>query len=306
MSYAGRSCLLRVILLVMSVPGVSATVADEEWEADLVSWVQRRDQTLRDSDGWLSVSALHYLQDGDFSIGGGKDCDIHVPGSCVPQLIGRLKVRGSAATLTCSAGVCIRLNEKPAAIAHLTLSGDAAEADGEDRISTGTATIFLIRRAGLPALRMKDTENPLLRNFSGEQRFPADRRFVVTASFTPAAPDLLQTISNVRGDRLQIPVAGRLDFQLDGKACSLTATPEPDGRLFIVFRDQTTGTETYSGGRFLTTQVPANGKVVLDFNRAVNPPCAWNPWTTCPLPSAENALPLPIRAGALVPQKSVQ
>lgn len=305
MSYASRNLCRRVVLLAMIVSGVTTTLADDQWDADLATWIQKRDQTLRDSNGWLAVSALHYLQDGEFSIGGGKDCDIHVPGQSVPQLIGRLTVSGSEAMLTCSEGVSIRCNEKPTTAARLTLASDAAEADGADLITVGTATIFLIRRAGLPALRMKDSMNPLLRSFAGEQRFAPDRRFVTTAHFTPAAPDLFQTISNIRGDSLQVPVAGTLDFELKGKRCRLTATPESDGRLFIVFRDQTTGHETYSGGRFLLTTVPDEGKVVLDFNRAVNPPCAWNQWTTCPLPAAGNTLPVAVRAGALVPKKSV-
>ena len=292
--------LLLLILASLSV-GVKNSVADEDWLAELRKWQQERDQKLRSPDGWLAVSGLHYLEDGTFSLGADPASDIRLPGQGVPPAVGRLTVTGSRAVLKCADGVQVQFNGKPVAQATLSIQGDAAEANGDDLVTIGSATLFMIRRAGMPAIRMKDTENPLLKNFPGEQRYPPNRQFVTTASFTPAVPGLLQTTINVRGDAFQEPVAGTLSFQLGGRQFKLTAVPDQDGRLFIVFRDLTTGQGTYGGGRFLSTEPVRDGQVVLDFNRAVNPPCAWNRWTTCPLPAKENALPLKIEAGAKLP-----
>ena len=72
-----------------------------------------------------------------------------------------------------------------------------------------------------------------------------------------------------------------------------------DNQLFFVFRDLTSGKETYPAGRFLYAALPQAGRVVLDFNLAENPPCAFTPYATCPLPPPQNRLQVRIEAGEL-------
>jgi uncharacterized protein (DUF1684 family) len=142
-------------------------------------------------------------------------------------------------------------------------------------------------------LRVKDRESELLRTFAGIERFPVDAGWRVTARLEPFAEGGTVAVPNVLGQTSESPSPGVLLFELAGHSCHLTPIGEPGEGLFIVFGDATNG-----GGRFLSTDPPAaDGSVVLDFNKATNPPCAFTPYATCPLPPDGNVLPVAVKAG---------
>jgi uncharacterized protein len=144
---------------------------------------------------------------------------------------------------------------------------------------------------------LKDPGSEYLRNFHGIDNFPANQAYRVTARFT-AGPRKIP-ILNIIGQTEQNDCPGYVTFQLNGRPLRLyPILDSPDSKsLFFVFRDETSGKETYGGGRFLDTDLPKDGKVVLDFNRAYNPPCSFTPYATCPLPPKENRLAVRIEAG---------
>ncbi len=145
---------------------------------------------------------------------------------------------------------------------------------------------------------MKDKDSEVRRNFIGVDRFPVGPRWRVKARLEAHDPPQTVAVPNVLGQVNQSPSPGTLVFVLAGFSCRLVPVGEPGESLFIVFADATTGTRTYGGGRFLSAEPPAvDGTVVLDFNKAVNPPCAFTPFATCPLPPEGNILPVAIRAG---------
>jgi uncharacterized protein len=105
-------------------------------------------------------------------------------------------------------------------------------------------------------------------------------------------------VPNVLGDVTPTPVAGTVAFKINGQELHLTDLGgHPDKGLSFVFSDLTSKSETYPGGRFLQTDAVVNGTVVIDFNRAYNPPCAVTPYATCPLAPKENRLTAAIPAG---------
>ena len=152
-------------------------------------------------------------------------------------------------------------------------------------------------RGGEPFLRVRDRLSPSPGAFVGVDRFPVDSRWRVTAMLVAVGEDTL-VMPNVLGQTTTSPSPGVLEFELEGSSLQLVPTIYPDGRLFIVFADATTGAETYSGGRFLTAgPVGDDRSVVLDFNRSYTPVCAFNAYSTCPLPPQSNVLPIAVRAG---------
>ncbi len=158
----------------------------------------------------------------------------------------------------------------------------------------------VIVRSGRHALRVWDRHADALRDLAGIEAFPFDPAWVVEAGWEPFHPPRRVTVLDVTGAGTDRDVPGRAVFEREGRRLSLE--PTADGaRLAFVFRDRTAGVETYGAGRFLDADAPREGRLVLDFNRAVNPPCAFTPFATCPLPRPENVLPVRVTAGERLP-----
>src|SRR5690606_13501956 len=151
----------------------------------------------------------------------------------------------------------------------------------------------------LPILRVKDTEAATRTGFLGIDYFPIDPSWRVTAKWVPFEPVHKLEIPNVLGDIDEMPVPGKAVFERDGKTFELLPVLEEPGAdsLFFILADRTSGKQTYGAARFLYTDMPKDGKLVIDFNKAYNPPCAFTPFATCPLAPPENRLDLAITAG---------
>jgi hypothetical protein len=182
----------------------------------------------------------------------------------------------------------VQLNRKPAAAQ--ILRPDA------DKITTGTLTLFLIRRGDRLGIRIMDRNSGARKTFAGEAWYPPLATWKVVARFEPYQPAKMIPIVNILGQEELQASPGVAVFSIGGRECRLE--PIADGnRLFFIFNDATSGRGTYPGGRFLYAQPPQNGRVVLDFNKAENPPCAFTAFATCPLPPKQNQLPVAIEAG---------
>jgi uncharacterized protein (DUF1684 family) len=154
-------------------------------------------------------------------------------------------------------------------------------------------------RGGRHAIRLRDPNAAARRNFHGIDTYPIDLAYRVTARFEPYAPPKKVPIANVIGTVDTMLSPGALVFQLGSRELRLDPLlEEPDATsLFLIFKDETSGSETYGAGRFLYTDLPVDGRVVVDFNRAYNPPCVFTEFATCPLPPPQNDLEAAVRAG---------
>jgi uncharacterized protein (DUF1684 family) len=174
-----------------------------------------------------------------------------------------------------------------------------SDAEGEPtRLEHGSLSFFVIERADRLAVRIRDRDASTLKSFAGMEYYPLDRAWRIEGRFEPAKEAREVPIPNVLGFEEKIRNPGDVVIEIDGVERRLLALDDTgDGRLFLVFGDETNGKETYGGGRFLYTEPPQDGRVVVDFNRAYNPPCVFTPYATCPLPPPGNRFPFPIRAG---------
>jgi uncharacterized protein len=260
------------------------------YEAEIEEWRARADAGLRAEDGWLTVVGLFWLAEGANTVGAGESCDVVLPGG--PERLGAIELIGETATLR-AAGEPVVVNGAPVETHELR-----ADAPGPpDLVTVGDVTFFLIRRGGRLGVRVRDKNSALRRDFAGRRWYPVREEYRVRARFVPYDPPRPVAITNMLGDVEPMIAAGQARFELRGRELRLEAMRRGDGQLFFIFRDATSGAQTYPAARFLVT--PPSEELTLDFNHAYSPPCAFTPFATCPLPPPENHLPVPVEAGEL-------
>ena len=270
-------------------------VQDKSYLAAVETWRQERLTHLTAEDGWLTLVGLHWLKDGALNVGGSPDNDIRLPPAHAPRRIGVLQVKGKQVSLQVAPGVSVTQAGK--LVQRAILQSDA-HGQKPTVLAFGPLTFFVIQRGDALALRVRDSQATARQDFHGIPTFPVDAKWRVVGKFeayTPPHPVQTPTAAGVVEDQVS---PGAVVFTLGGQQLRLETVQEPDSQeLFIVFADATSGKDTYGSGRFLYAAQPAQGQVVLDFNRAYNPPCAFSAFATCPLPPPGNRLPVRIEAG---------
>jgi len=241
--------------------------------------------------------ALDFLEEGEHTIGSAPTCSLRYQGATAPQY-GAFIVTGSDAS---KSQVAFRAD-----VEGITIDGKSAQGvvplvvDDQGTpsvVRNGSLAITAIRRNGALALRVKDNASPARTQFRGIELFSFDASLVLEAEVVAPTAGETIAITNVTGFVESQAVIAHLRSTLRGSPIELIATAGTNGRLFVVFADSTNGRESYGGGRFLDIPAPVDGKTTIDFNRATNPPCAFSPFATCPMPPAQNRLSLEIRAG---------
>jgi uncharacterized protein (DUF1684 family) len=264
------------------------------YENELKAFREKLETSLRADDGWLALAGLFWLNDGTNTVGGDPDSDIALPETSAPPRVGVIDFRGGQATLTVAEGISVSVDSAPVLSALLVDDGDHRK---PSLVSVGTVSFFVIRRGDRTGIRVRDTQSPARAAFTGRKWFAPDPAYRVTGRFVPhAEPRKLPNV-NIVGITEMIENPGRVAFELGGRRHEVEAFDGGKDRLFLVIRDATSGKSTYGSSRFLHAPVLADGRVELDFNRAYNPPCAFTPYATCPLPPPENILPVAIEAG---------
>jgi len=261
------------------------------FEAENREWRERRDKALRAEDSWLSVAGLFWLKSGSNTFGSGKGMSIVLPSA--PENVGTLELANGVVTLRVADGVTVHVGSEAVRTHEMRFDGEKQP----EPFIVGSLKLSVIKRGDRYGLRVRDKNNRALREFKGLEWFPARESYRVLATLVPDAQPKEMIIMNVIGDELKMKSPGVLRFQLNGRTHELRPVLENDEQLFIIFRDQTAGKTTYGAGRFLYADLPKDGQVILDFNRAENPPCAFTPYATCPLPPRANFLAIPIPAG---------
>ena len=293
-----RNALRRLLpLLLLAAVGAGAAppsaAPGSVWAKELAEWKQWREGRLRQPDSWLTLVGLAWLQPGDNLVGSDPASRVVLPKSA-PARLGVLRLEGERVTFVAAPGAAV--TSKGAAVSTLALASDA---EGEPTpLASGSILFYLIRRSDRLAVRVKDSAAAALREFQGLDYYPADLKWRVEARFEPAPPGTQIEVPNALGFTEKTPAPGHVVFELGGARHRLLALDDTgDGRLFLVFGDQTNARETYGGGRFLYTDPPVDGRVTIDFNRAYNPPCVFSPYATCPLPPPGNRMPIAVEAG---------
>lgn len=274
--------------------GTGGEVVDPAYRAEIARWRQEREASLKADGGWLTVAGLFWLKPGANPAGSARLSAVRLP-TGAPERLGEFLLEGSAVTFL-PAVPGATLNGRPVADSGVEIHPYTGE--GSDVIAFGDLQFLLLERGGRLGIRLKDNHSPLRREFTGLNWYPVDEAWRVTGKFEPS-PDAARIVfETVLGDQQVMESAGFVTFEIEGRRLTLQAA-RSERRLFFVFRDATSGSETYPGGRFLYTDFPEGDRVELDFNRAYNPPCAFTPHSTCPLPPPQNRLPVAIRAGEL-------
>jgi uncharacterized protein len=264
---------------------------DAHYRQSVEKWRHDYQAKLTSDTGWLTVAGLFWMHEGENSFGSDPKNNIVLPAG-TPAFAGVFSFHDGKTSVRLNPGVAATMNGKPVQTADLHPDSR------EDRVVVGDLTLFVHASGGRFAIRMKDKNSQLRKNFTGLNWFPIDPAYHVTAKFVSyPAPKELDS-RNVLGDAIKLKVIGYVSFSLKGQTIRLDAEENDSAPgLFIVFRDLTSGKLTYPASRFLDTEVPKDGAVELDFNEAYNPPCAYNSFTTCPLPLPGNRLHIEIPVG---------
>ncbi|MFY7874836.1 MAG: DUF1684 domain-containing protein [Pirellula sp.] len=271
---------------------------------EVEAWRTANEEKLRAPFGWLALTGHYWLQEGENLLGTSSDCSIKLPADLDWAIQGVVTVTNGQVVLKTAEAAGIRVNEKWIAEYRLNIQKDQEEADSPDNITVGDRLkLQLVRRAGRLAIRVRDRESSIRKNFEGKHWHTIRPELCVEARFEPYEPEKRIRIINIQGDSVEAVLAGRLRFQLNDQEWTLDAISEGDDALFVVFKDRSSGKSTYGPGRFLTLASPVEGRVTIDFNKAYNPPCAFSPHTLCPLPPRQNHLDLEINAGERMDSK---
>jgi uncharacterized protein (DUF1684 family) len=266
---------------------------DPQYVGEIEKWRSERLTRLTAPYGWLSLSGLFWLRPGANLLGSGPESDIELPATKAPPQLGRIFLANGRVHLVVASPSPLLADGRPAR--SMDLVDDRSEHPTE--LALGPLRLFLIRRGPRYAIRVKDPDSQARLSFHGLEYFPIDPSWRIVARFVPFVPARPVQIPSVIGVTDTESSPGEAVFSRDGNELHLMAVSEEAGRLFFDFGDATNGKSTAGTGRFLDTPPPQDGRVILDFNQAYNPPCSFTPYATCPLPTGTNRLPIAVPAG---------
>ncbi|NNC56343.1 MAG: DUF1684 domain-containing protein [Woeseiaceae bacterium] len=263
------------------------------YEAEVLEWREGRLARLKAPTGYLNQIGLFWLEEGDYRFGSGADNDIRLPAKAASS-IGVFEVNEAGVRMTAEAGVDVFSDDEP--VTSILILDDTTEAPVQ--VTHRSFAWTVVQRDGRFAVRVRDFEHPFVATFGPLPYFAVDPSLRVAAILRrydePRIADV-ETVIEGLGYHPESP--GTVEFVIDDDTYELEAYTSGD-RLFFVFGDMTNRDDTYGAGRFLYADAPGeDGRTVLDFNLAYSPPCAFNDFSTCPVASPRNRLPIRIEAG---------
>ncbi len=294
MNYSIKVFLLLVAVLIAACQlSNNEPIASEEYKKEINDWDKKRIKNLKKETGWLNLVGLYWLKEGENTFGSDKTNDLVFPENKAAQFLGKIIKKDSIITTIVNRNVNILFDDKPISMKEMK-----ADASGDPTIlKHQSLRWFIIKRGDKYGIRLRDLEVELVQNFEGIERFPLNESWKLNARFEKYDSPKKIMIPTILGTVEERISPGKLVFNIDDKEYRLTPT-SAGKRLFIVFADLTSGEETYGAGRFLYVDGPdSNNNVVLDFNKAYNPPCTFTKYATCPLPPEENKVRVRITAG---------
>jgi uncharacterized protein (DUF1684 family) len=263
-----------------------------DFEADVMKWREERAERLRTSEkSWFGLAGLFWLKEGNNTFGSDSHCNFVLP-AAAPKKAGVFVFKNDQVTVKADLNVKMTCNDGE--LPRRPLRDD--QQDNPDFIRFGNLIMVVIKRGKSTLIRLWDIDHPLRKAFSGLNFFPYKPEYRIIAKYNGYAPYKTITQEDIIGEIHDAKMIGIVVFELEGKQYSLDAEDAGDG-LFIAFKDTTNANTTYAGGRYMQTEKPQNGQVLLDFNKAHNMPCAYTLYATCTLATPENRLPIAIEAG---------
>jgi len=299
---AGQKSGVRVVaaglaatLTLAAPPGHADTAAEPDYAAGILAWQQQRRATLLGRDGFVNLAGLYWLTRPVSTFGSAPDNDVRFPSPAAAHL-GEFRLTNAGVEMVPAQGAGVVLDGRT--VGAVDMADDTT--DNPVTITSGSLAWTVIKRDGRFAVRLRDYEHPRLATFPALEYFPVDAGWAVEATlqrYAEVRETAVHTVIEGLGWNPESP--GEVVFEKDGATYRLEAYVAGD-RLFFVFGDRTNGRETYPAGRFLYAAMPgADGRTLLDFNRAYSPPCAFNDFATCPVASPRNRLPIAVTAGEL-------
>ena len=229
------------------------------------------------------------------TFGTDHDNRLQLPEGSAPKFAGKYIVKDGEVTVVSSSKAILKNEEK--VIQKMVLKSDRT--GKADIVELNDLRMWVIERGDRLAIRMRDFNTPRFTNYTGLNFYPPNQKFQIKGEFVPYSPPKTITVGTVIGTESNMVSPGYVKFKIGRKEYKLDGFgtgPEPKS-LFFVIKDKTSGEETYGASRFMGAEVFVDGSVDLNFNRAYNPPCAYTPYATCPLPPPQNILPVKIEAG---------
>ena len=286
--------LLIVVLLILS--GCNSTdpiITDETaYVESIQEWQQQRIERLKSKDGWLNLAGLFWLEEGDNSFGSDPSNDIVFPEKA-EAFCGTLTLHKGEVDLFVKDDVII--TSRDTLVTQLNLENDHSR--NTTYLQQGDLAWFVVKRAEKYGIRMRDYKHPRIEELDHIPSYPIRADYIVEAKLKPFdKPRTMIVATPVEGFNEEYQCPGELHFKI--KKQNLVLYPFSSGKgYFLVIADETTGLDTYGAGRFMVAMPDSTGRIILDFNKAYNPPCAFSPFATCPMPPRENFLPVAIEAG---------
>jgi uncharacterized protein len=263
----------------------------ENYTDSITEWKEYRVDVLTGPTNWLRLHGIYWLEEGVASFGSGSEEDLQFPEGTIPRHAGFFILKNDTITMKVADGVAITHEGEP--VEEMILF------DGENRphAEHGDLEWFIDSRGDRHGVRLYNKDNPKADAFEGFPAYPVDPDWHLKARFVPNSDSTTITVDNVLGEELERFSPGNVEFKAGGKLHSVISFESSSG-LFIMFADETNKTETYHAGRYMIIPFPdENDESIIDFNKAYNPPCAFNKFTTCHLPPSQNRLDIAIPAG---------
>ena len=279
---------LAIVLL-----SVGSALAQSDYAQAIEKWRGDRENNLKKESGWLSLAGLFWLKEGVNTVGTGPQFDVRLTDNFKGATFGEIDFENGVAKLKVASGVEATCDGKP--VSTIDLVPDEKGKPTELRV--GSQMFYLIRREDRFRIRLKDSQSKMRQEFKGLNWFPVDESYRVSARLEAYPEPREVMVPNALGGHFKMKSPGVLRFALQGQEHSLQPVLNDDGSLFLIFRDASNSSDTYLAGRFLDADKPVDGQTTLDFNKAENPPCAFSPYATCPLPPEGNELTVAIKAG---------
>ncbi len=290
--------ILLSIIFILSITSCQKSLEEKgnvKYIQEIKDWHNKRIDNLKRENGWLNLTGLFWLNEGVNKFGSDKTNDIIFPEGKAPSFIGTLTLKDSTVTLSVNKGIEVKSKGKIVATADLK-----SDLQGSTVLEYNSLRWFVIKRGDKYGIRLRDLENSLVKSFKGIDTYPINSDWKFEAELEKYNPPKKLSITNILGMTEENISPGALVFTKDGKQFKLDALVE-DNQYFIIFADETSGEETYGAGRFIyVNKNDSTGKIILDFNKAFNPPCVFTKYATCPLPPKQNHLKLKITAGELM------
>lgn len=287
---------LIVMMTIMAAACAQEAPLPADYREQVQAFREKRAREIIAPTGWAALVGLHFLTPGTLIVGAAPGSDVRLTGPSAPPVLGTATVGPGMVRFQIARDLEVRRGGQVVTDVELRPSGKP-----DDFLIAGAMTLTLIRRGDRLALRVWDSKAPTLTSLTGLAWMPIDEAWRLRARFEPHPPGRTMKILNVLDELVDMPNPGVAIFTIAGREYRLEALLESDDarELFFLFRDGTSGKTTYGAGRYLYSPLPEDGRVILDFNQAKNPPCTFTDYATCPLPPKGNILTVAVQAGEL-------